>query len=124
MPTEELCLLVMGAFGLTGFDDIRCFTRKDMEIRGTITKLHDLLPIITSYYLPCKARSYLSDLNCKNGVTVLRHFVRIFGYKVHSKEKYIKGEKIVMYNVKNINQETSMRLAYNKKNGNCTLEFD
>ena len=124
MPTEELCLQVLSTFGLTSFSDIRYFTRKDIEIANTVAKMKELVPTISPYYLPCKARSYLSDMNSKNVVTVLRHFVRIFGYKVQSKGKYIKGEKFIMYNVKSLTQASTTKLAYSKKHDNCTLEFD
>jgi len=124
MPTEELCLQVMECFGITSFKDDHSFTRKDIESRKTVERLTALIKVLEPYYLPCKARSYLTQLNSKNVVTILRHFVRIFGHRVQSKEKNTKGEKFITYNLKSLTQESTNKLAYSKKNDTCVLEFD
>jgi hypothetical protein len=49
--------------------------------------------------LPCKARTYLNDLNEKNIVTILRQILKHFNYNIISKEKYLRGEKFILYNI-------------------------
>ena len=39
-PPEELCLEVLQAFGLQSFDDVTNFSKKDIEVMGTVEKLY------------------------------------------------------------------------------------
>ena len=96
-PPYEVCLQVLQAFGLWSFYDCRYFTRKNIERECTVQKLIEMQPMLCEYYLPCKARAYLSNLNAKNAVTVLRHFARVNNCRVSSSEKYHKGEKYIVY---------------------------
>ena len=93
----ELCSKVLLAFGLKGFGDTTYFSRKDLESTCCVQVLSHLKDDLAEYYLPCKARTYLNDLNSKNAITVLRQIARLYGYCVHSKEKYIKGDKFIIY---------------------------
>jgi hypothetical protein len=124
MPSEELCMSVLNAFGLTSLHDKRQFTRKDIVSLETVEKIKVLLPILSPYYLPCKARSYLSELNAKNIITILRHFVRIFGHKVNSREKYIKGEKFIVYSLCPVNQVINTNTNFSRNDGTHTVNFD
>ena len=96
-PPRSLCLEVIQCFGLTGFEDSRNFSRKDLINFNSIEKLNKLKPRLFDYYLPCKARTYLSDLNTKSVITLLRQLVRLYGFSISSREKYIKGDKFIIY---------------------------
>lgn len=96
-PPRSLCLEVIQCFGLTGFEDSRNFSRKDLINFNSIEKLNKLKPQLFDYYLPCKARTYLSDLNTKSVITLLRQLVRLYGFSISSREKYIKGDKFIIY---------------------------
>ena len=39
----------------------------------------------------------MNGLTEKNVITILRQCVRVYGYKIVSKEKYMKGEKYILY---------------------------
>ena len=60
-------------------------------------KIIELKPELEKCYLPCKSRTYLNDLNNKNVITILRQIVRPHGYLVYSREKYIRGDKFIIY---------------------------
>ena len=84
-------------------------------------------PLLVDYYLPCKSRTYLNDLTPKNVITVLRQIVRLYDYNVISKEKYIKGDKFIIYQlVPNVDKKyrpiTIENIQNNKKA--CTVSFD
>ena len=96
-PPNELCVKVLAAFGLRGFSDATYFSRKDLESTCCVEALSSLKQELAEYYLPCKARTYLNDLNSKNAITVLRQISRLHGYCVQSREKYIKGDKFIIY---------------------------
>lgn len=97
IPPRSLCLEVVKSFGLDGFEDSRNFSRKDLIKVNCIEKLNSLREKLSDYYLPCKARTYLNGLNSKNVITLLRQIVRLFGFSVSSREKYIKGDKFIIY---------------------------
>ena len=96
-PPMETCILVLNAFGLRDFDDTTNFSRRDLEMLQCVSKMEALKTELMRYYLPCKARTYLNDLNAKNVITVLRQVARLYGYSVQSREKYIKGDKFIIY---------------------------
>ena len=97
IPPRSLCLEVIHAFGLEGFEDSRNFSRQDLVKVNCVEKLNNLKIKLADYYLPCKSRTYLTDLNTKNVITLLRQLVRLFGFSVSSREKYIKGDKFIIY---------------------------
>ena len=51
------------------------------------------------YYLPCKQRTYLNDLNTKNVITILRHVCKCYGYCIISTEKHVKKQKLIIYKI-------------------------
>lgn len=99
IPSKELILKLVNLFGLHNFEDTRSFSRKELIKMDTVLKISLLKDELDKYYLPCKARTYLNDLNEKNVVTVLRQCLRTQGYTVNSREKYLKGEKFIIYNI-------------------------
>lgn len=98
-PSDELFLKVLKAFGLNDLNDTRSFTRKDLKILRTVEKLELILDQLKQCYLPCKSRTYLNGLTEKNSVTVLRQILKTRNYTVLSREKYMRGEKFIIYSL-------------------------
>jgi len=96
-PPKELVNQIVQAFGLKSMDDETKFSKKKLKMIKTVDSINLLKPQLEKYYLPCKARTYLNGLNEKNVITVLRQCIRIYGYRIISKEKYMKGEKYILY---------------------------
>ena len=96
-PSFELVLKIIKTFGLSDFNDKRNFSRRDLSVLGTVEKIIELKPELEKCYLPCKSRTYLNDLNNKNVITILRQIVKPHGYLVYSREKYIRGDKFIIY---------------------------
>lgn len=99
MIPKELLHEIISAFGLRNLDDKRNFSRKDLALLNTVELINNLKEKLVKYYLPCKARTYLNDLNEKNVITILRQCIKPFNYTVCSREKYLKGEKFIIYNI-------------------------
>ena len=97
IPPMETCIGVLKSFGLRDFSDTTNFSRRDLEMLKCVDKMEALKCELMKYYLPCKARTYLNDLNSKNVITILRQISRLYGYSVQSREKYIKGDKFIIY---------------------------
>tara|TARA_B110000967_G_scaffold165414_1_gene173107 strand:- start:1051 stop:1473 length:423 start_codon:yes stop_codon:yes gene_type:complete len=98
-PTNELFMSVVAAFGFSNLEDIHPFSRNDLKYLKTVEKINMLKPYLEKCYIPCKARTYLHNLNEKNVITILRHLLKLKGYTVSSKEKYIKGDKFILYRI-------------------------
>lgn len=98
-PTTELVKQVLNAFGLRGLDDNTPFSRADLQRRETVINLTKLKPYLEKYYIPCKARTYLNNLTEKNVITILRQILKHLGYTVFSKEKYMRGNKFIIYHI-------------------------
>lgn len=99
MIPKELLNEIISAFGLRSLDDKRNFSRKDLITLNTVDIINNIKDKLVKYYLPCKARTYLNDLNEKNVITILRQCIKPFNYTVCSREKYLKGEKFIIYNI-------------------------
>ena len=78
---------------------------------------------LEKYYLPCKSRTYLHDLNTKNVVTVLRQFVKIQGYSIQSQEKYNKGDKFIIYGLTEYENKV-YKSVIKKPNTTGIISFD
>ena len=126
VPPLEICEQVLEAFGLSSFDDVHLFSRDDIVANDCIDKLNELKPVLMRFYFPCKARTYLNDLNPKNALTVLRQIIRFHNYGVVSREKYIRGKKTIVYQLipiekKDIETTTEFKCTTGEKP--CTITF-
>ena len=99
IPPRSLCLRILKTFGINDFNDNHNFSRGDLEQINCVDNLLLLKDTLQEYYLPCKARTYLNDLNEKNIVTILRQILKHHNYNVLSKEKYLRGEKFILYTI-------------------------
>lgn len=115
--TEELLKL----FGIKDINDNHSFTRKNLLDLKTVEKMNEIIDELIRYYIPCKSKKYLNDLNEKKCVTILRQFLKIHNHTLISKEKYVKGEKHLFYQV--IPQQIDM-LTKNRELEKVILSFD
>ena len=98
-PSDELFDSVLESVGLTSLEDKRAFSRKDLKYIKTVEKINKIKPQLEECYLPCKARTYLNDLNEKNVITILRQILKTRNYTINSREKYMKGCKFIIYSL-------------------------
>ena len=119
IPPKELIEEIIILCGLTSLDDTKYFSKNDLLVLNTIEKVSEQIDKLKEYYLPCKAKNYLTNLTHKKIITILRQCVKLYGYKIISKEKYLKGEKIIIYQLENTNNKPQTI-----QNTVCTLTFD
>lgn len=115
IPSIEIIIKVVETFGFRSLSDRRCFSRTDLIKLNTVKSITELKPELEQYYLPCKARTYLNDLNEKNVVTILRQLIKTQGFTICSREKYCKGDKFIIYNLCPIDQKAYVSVV----SGNC-----
>ena len=121
LPDEQILLKLLLSFGLTSLKDTNNFSRRDLETLGTVTAIENMKSELEKYYIPCKARNYLHDLNTKNVVTILRQFVKIWGYTIQSQEKYSKGDKFIIYGLSKY--ETKVYRPVTKTTNDGVVDF-
>ena len=123
-PTMDICERVLQAFGLKSFDDPTYFSRKDLDMIGCVKAMIALKEDLIQYYLPCKARTYLNDLNNKNVITILRQLSRLHGYSVQSREKYVRGDKFIIYQIIPSDNQRYQPLTIQQDAQSCVVRFD
>jgi|TARA_B110000495_G_C22401088_1_gene256290 hypothetical protein len=97
LPDIEIIHSLLQAFGLTSLNDTNFFTKESLQTNHTIDQLNDMKSELESYYLPCKAKIYIQDINEKRCITILRQFIKVHEYTLISKERYINGNKVSVY---------------------------
>jgi len=123
LPDEEIINKLLLAFGLTSLKDTNNFSRRDLETLGTVIAIEHMKQELEKYYLPCKSRTYLHDLNTKNIVTVLRQFVKTKGYSIQSQEKYSQGDKFIIYGLTDYENKV-YKSVVNKPTTSTTINFN
>ena len=97
-------------------------TKNDLKEYKTVDKIIKYKDDFIKYYLPCKGKKYLNDLNEKKSMTILKQIVKTFDYFIFSKEKYIDGEKFITYQLIPIHQKNILTLQ--KKDEKYIVNFD
>lgn len=98
-PNIEITEKILENFGIKGLDDNHSFTRENLSDLSTVESMNEMYDELLRYYIPCKAKKYLIDLNEKKCITILRQFLKIQNHTLMSKEKYVNGKKILFYQV-------------------------
>lgn len=105
LPDINIINTLLETFGLENLNDNRLFTREHMIEINTVEQINELIDKLSEYYLPCKCKNYLENINEKKSITILRQFVKIHNYKVSTFEKSIKGQKQMIYQLAPINDD-------------------
>ncbi len=108
-PDLDILKKILNALGLDNLDDTKIFTKKDLAEMKAINNVSLIIPEIKDYYLPCKAKKYLVDLDNKKLITILRQFIKCYNYFLFSKERYIQGEKYITYQLMPNNKKTLLK---------------
>ena len=120
-PDMEITENILQLFGIKDMNDNHSFTRMNLIDLKTVEKMTEITEELTKYYIPCKSKKYLNDLNEKKCITILRQFLKIHNHTLISKEKYVKGDKQLFYQV--IPQQIDM-LTKNRESEKVILSFD
>ena len=99
LPPINLFERLVKIYGLTDINDCRKFTKEHLIKNKTLEKIEGLREELEEYYLPCKITKYLTDLDEKKLITILRQIAKIFDYHVISNEKYLNSKKVLQYSL-------------------------
>ena len=103
-PSIDFVKEFVKIFGLKDINDTRKFSRDSLVNINTLDKFDVFKEDLKKYYIPCKYEKYVTDLNEKKLVTILRQIVKLHDYKVTSQEKYIDGKKTLLYSLESDTQ--------------------
>jgi len=106
LPGIEIVHSLLQLFGLSSLHDTNFFTKDSLKGNETVLELTTLKDTLEIYYLPCKAKTYLHDITEKKCITILRQFIKVHGYTLITKERYIKGTKVSVYRLIENDKET------------------
>ena len=120
-PDMEITESILQLFGIKDMNDNHSFTRMNLVDLKTVEKMNEYTEELRKYYIPCKSKKYLTNLNEKKCITILRQFLKIHNHTLISKEKYVKGKKHLFYQV--IPQQIDM-LTKNRESEKVILSFD
>jgi len=96
-PSIDILNKVLGTIGIYEFKEEFCFKKSDLISLTTVSKMNEIIPELTEYYYPCKAKLYLTNIDTTKCITIIRQFLRYFDYSLVGKEKYSCGEKFIIY---------------------------
>ena len=97
-PDRYIISDLLKIFDIESLDDPNFyFTKQDLLNNDIIDKMNKLKNRLEVYYIPCKAKLYLEDINEKKCITILRQFLKYIEYNLKLKEKYVNGVKNYQY---------------------------
>lgn len=120
-PPKELILKLLLLLNITDFKSDVKFSQKTINDNNVLIKCIPIIEELKNFYLPCKQKIYLIDLTPKKIITIIKQCIKLYNYKLISKEKYINGTKIILYNI-NMNKDIVNKNSIIHKN--YTLSFD
>jgi hypothetical protein len=122
-PDFNLVTNIIKIFGLLDINDINLFTKQNLIDLDTINKMYEYIPKLKEYYLPCKSRLYLTDLDEKKCITILRQLLKQYNYNILAKEKTIKSVKYNFYQIIQFsNKKINTKLTNDERK--IVLSFD
>ncbi len=120
-PDIDFVNRIITCFNLKDINDTRQFCKYDLQSFKTTDKIKELIPEMTLYYVPCKSIAYLSEIDEKRAITILKHFILVFNYTLNRKEIIKKNKKIIYYNITSI--ETN-KIQFFFERDKRTVSFD
>jgi len=124
--SEDVMLKLVRCFGLSDMNDNSLFCKHDLMKHNTVDKIVSMKDELELFYLPCKSKYYLSNVDHKKCITILRQHLRLFGLKLHTQQKYLQSKKLTFYNIAKQNkphdhQHNNIRVSINEK---TTVNFN
>ena len=86
---------ILQQLGFLGLQDKKIFTKFDLLKEN----FEDIIVLLEPYYVPCKAKRFLYDLNEGKQITILRHLLRAIGYDLLVQEKVVNSIKSTTYQI-------------------------
>ena len=96
---NDLFIRVYKCFGYEILNEDYSFCKADLERLETVNKINNLKEELCQYYIPCKAKLYLTHLNISKCITIFRQLLRLNNINTLSKQKYVRHKKTTFYSI-------------------------
>lgn len=97
---NELFIKICASFGYSPSMPEYTFCKVDLERLCTVDRVNEHKDELCQYYIPCKAKLYLTNITLSKCITVFRQILRLNNMVLISFQKYIKHKKTTFYCVK------------------------
>lgn len=97
IPDRSFLSDIIKLFGINDLDENIHFTNNDLDKLNTASKLIEFVPKLKEYYIPCKSKLYLNNIDNKRAITILKQILKVFNYFIINRFKTINGKKIKYY---------------------------
>ena len=101
--TKELLTIIKYIYNIKNLNNYT-FNKKKLLDANVIQEFETFHFYISDFYLPCKAKIFLENININRIVTILKQILKEFNYTITSSEKYNKYKKYTLYRI-NKNKE-------------------
>lgn len=123
--SDEMVAKVLECFAYKSVTHDHAFCKSDLVRFSTVEKMTSIKDELGSFYLPCKARLYLNDLDENKCITILRQILRLQGLSLISRQRYIKQKKCTIYSIQTqVVKDAQPQLALKiDNNANTVIKF-
>jgi hypothetical protein len=109
LPPRELVEEILVHLKLQGLTETRWFSKDELST----STLDEWVPLLEPYYLPCKAKRFLTEIDTARLITILRHILTPLHYELRTQERMYKLQKMTMYQICSL-QKTVVDLSANR----------
>lgn len=96
-PPEPLILTCINILGWVTFTDKRVLIRSELEKTQVVANFSCVINELKLYYLPCKQDKYLTNINVKAIITIVRQLLKTIGYNIRGIERVMDNKKEMIY---------------------------
>ena len=121
IPDLTILQELLKIFGLESLEDTTFFTKQSLKDSNGVDKMEELSNKLKDYYIPCKSRIYLENIDENKCITILRQFLKTQDYTLVTKDRSFKGQKMKIYRLIKI---TNPKKAKEQKPEKILLSFD
>lgn len=121
IPDSNILQELLEIFSLESLEDTTFFTKQSLKDSNAVENMEQLSTKLQAYYIPCKSRVYLENIDENKCITILRQFLKTQGYTLVTKDRSLKGQKMKIYRLIKI---TDPKKDKEKKAENIMISFD
>ena len=92
-PHIEVLEQMLTELGFNGLNDSKLFSANELKLNTVET----WAPLLEPFYLPCKAKRYFDTIDSRRVITLLRHVLPFYGFRLQCYERLHLGKKRTVY---------------------------
>ena len=114
-PPQLLVSRLLKHIGINSFRDKKEITIESMTKHKTLEKFELEIPVLKTYYLPCKSKLFLENINLKKCITITRQMLKLYDYDILSIERSVNTKKTLFYHLARKDEKERLTTKKSKK---------